>query len=128
MIVRKMTVDDIAGAATVHRESFSRQTRSLEWIESNLKAFPRVLCYVAVNGSDVLGYILWLQKSGFRPEAVLELDQLAVTPNQRCNGIGRSLIEMSLPNVQAELAKQNATLKHVVVTTRADNEAQNLYK
>jgi hypothetical protein len=30
-----------------------------------------------------VGYIIWVQKSGFRPEAVLELEQLAVLPGAR---------------------------------------------
>jgi len=43
-------------------------------------------------------------------------------------GIGRSLIEETLPFVKYQLAKQGSALKHVTVTTRADNQAQKLYK
>jgi hypothetical protein len=69
--VRAMEPDDVSAAAAVHREAFVRQCRSLEWIGCNLSAFPRMLCYVAVSDGVVVGYIIWTQKSGFRPEVVL---------------------------------------------------------
>lgn len=129
MLIRKMEKSDISGAAEVHRVSFTRQRLSFDWIESNYNAFPRILCYVAeTSRQEIIGYIIWCQKSGFRPEVVLELDQLAVSPAERKNGVGRALIEESLSNVNIELAKQDSILKHVIVTTRADNGAQELYK
>ena len=75
-----------------------------------------------------MGYIIWVQKSGFRPEAVLELEQLAVLPGARGQGWGKTLILDSLPQVKQHLAGQDSTLKHVLVTTRADNFAQKLYQ
>jgi ribosomal protein S18 acetylase RimI-like enzyme len=68
------------------------------------------------------------QKSGFRPEVVLELEQVAVLPKHHGQGVGRELIEESLPFVRDHLAKQGSTLKHIIVTTRADNHAQKLYR
>ncbi len=63
-----------------------------------------------------------------RPEAVLELEQIAVLPERHGQGIGEKLIQESLPYVRAQLAKQDSRLKHIVVTTRAENHAQELYK
>ena len=40
------------------------------------------------NDNVVVGY----QKSGFRPEVVLELEQIAVTPTCQGNGVGSALI------------------------------------
>ncbi|WP_221885487.1 GNAT family N-acetyltransferase [Vreelandella populi] len=68
------------------------------------------------------------QKSGFRPEAVLELEQLAVMPDFQGNGVGRQLIIDSLPLVKKQLALKNSVLKSVLVSTRADNHAQKLYR
>jgi len=84
--------------------------------------------FVALDGSDIVGYIHWTQKSGFRPEVVLELEQIAVLPGVQGRGIGRALIGESLPLVKDQLGTRGATLKHIMVTTRADNYAQELYR
>ncbi|PSJ48192.1 N-acetyltransferase [Zobellella endophytica] len=122
-----MTRADLDGAARVHQMAFPRQRRSRLWLECNLNGFPRMLPYVAV-ADFCLGYVLWVQKSGFRPEAVLELDQLAVLPEARSRGIGRRLLEESLAGVRLVLAEQQSVLKSVLVSTRADNDAQRLYQ
>ncbi|MGR5130887.1 GNAT family N-acetyltransferase [Vibrio alfacsensis] len=123
-----MTQDDLEQAALVHKFAFVRQGHSREWLECIFKAFPRNIIYVAQRDNQVVGYIIWTQRSGFRPEVVLELEQLAVHPDHQGQGIARKLITETLPMVKGELAKKNAVLKHVVVTTRADNFAQDLYK
>jgi len=128
LIIRLMTEKDLPSAALVHKSAFVRQNYSNEWLECNLNAFPRYLIYVADIDNEIVGYIIWVQKSGFRPEAVLELEQLAVMPNYQGNGIGRKLIVESLPQVKSQLALKQSILKHVLVTTRADNYAQELYK
>lgn len=128
MLIRKMRVEDLPQAAEIHREAFARQCHSYAWLECTLNAFPRMLCCVAVEAERVIGYIVWAQKSGFRPQAIVELDQIAVRQARQKKGVGRALIEYSLPLVRTQLAAQDATLKHVIVTTRADNYAQSLYR
>jgi ribosomal protein S18 acetylase RimI-like enzyme len=123
-----MVEDDISSVAEVHRQAFSRQRDSIKWITSNFWATPRMQYYVAVYNSSIVGYIHWTQKSGFRPEVVLELEQIAVLPEMQGRGIGRRLIDESLPLVKEHLHACNATLKHIIVTTRADNYAQRLYR
>jgi ribosomal protein S18 acetylase RimI-like enzyme len=106
-----------------------RQKLSNEWIESNSKAFPRVQYYVAENqGNEIVGYIHWSQKSGFRQEVVLELEQLAVLPKYHGKGIGTKLIKESLPLINCQLASRGAKIKHIIVTTRSDNYAQKIYQ
>ncbi|MBI5589849.1 MAG: GNAT family N-acetyltransferase [Deltaproteobacteria bacterium] len=123
-----MQADDVSEASVVHRKSFSRQSSSREWIEANFNAFPKVIPYVAELDGQIAGYILWSQKSGFRPEVVLELEQIAVHPAFRNKGVGKALIEDSLPQVRGQLSLQGSSLKHIIVTTRADNHAQELYR
>lgn len=123
-----MSSEDLHQASKVHSEAFSRQTRSQEWLECSLKAYPRILCYVATLHEKVAGYIIWSQKSGFRPEAIMELEQLAVRPQFQGQGLGKNLITRSLELVRKDLVDQGSRLKHVIVTTRADNHAQALYK
>ncbi|GLR77145.1 N-acetyltransferase [Aliivibrio sifiae] len=128
MKVRLMEQSDLNDTAEVHKLAFVRQKQSYEWLVCNFNAFPRVLCFVAEDSNGIIGYIIWTQKSGFRPEVVMEIEQLAVSPNHQRKGIGRSLIMNSLPLVKAKLAENDSVLKHVFVTTRADNFAQELYK
>lgn len=125
--IRRMDLSDLSDAADVHKSAFVRQTHSLEWLTCNLNAYPRMISYVAVIDSLCVGYIIWTQKSGFRPEVVLELEQIAVTPEWQGRGIARLLIEDSLPDVRQVLLERQAVLKHIIVTTRADNHAQKLY-
>ena len=123
-----MVEDDIYSVAKVHHQTFSRQRRSEKWIKCNFRAAPRMQYYVAVSHSNIVGYIHWTQKSGFRPEVVIELEQIAVLPELQGQGIGRRLIDESLPLLKKELKMCQATLKHIIVTTRADNYAQRLYR
>jgi len=128
MKVRLMEESDLNDTAEVHKLAFVRQKQSYEWLVCNFNAFPRVLCFVAEDRNGIIGYIIWTQKSGFRPEVVMEIEQLAVSPNHQGKGTGRSLIMNSLPLVKTKLAENDSVLKHVFVTTRADNFAQELYK
>lgn len=123
-----MEESDLNGASSVHKLAFIRQLFSFEWLECSFKAYPRFLSYVAEINDEIVGYIIWVQKSGFRPEVVLELEQLAVLPDFHGRGIGRNLIVKTLPLVKQQLALKNLKLKHILVTTRADNHAQKLYK
>ncbi len=128
MLIRFMNVTDLNGAAQVHRLTFTRQKNSFEWLQCNLNAAPRFQNFVAIINDEIVGYIIWVQKSGFRSEAVLELEQLAVKPSFQRQGIGRKLITQSLTLVNKSLAQSGSSLKHILVTTRSDNFAQQLYK
>jgi ribosomal protein S18 acetylase RimI-like enzyme len=70
----------------------------------------------------------WIQKSGFRKEVVLELEQLAVRPDSQGQGVSTALIQESLGQVARMLKGGGACIKNIVVTTRTDNHAQRLYR
>jgi ribosomal protein S18 acetylase RimI-like enzyme len=123
-----MTEDDLESVAHVHSKVFTWQSCSHEWISCNYRAFPRIQYFVAEEEGVAIGYIQWIQKSGFRPEVVLELEQIAVLPDRQGKGIGRRLISESLPMVEKNVALKGARIRHVLVTTRADNQAQRLYQ
>jgi len=123
-----MDESDLEKVAKAHELAFSRQTLSKEWLTCALNAYPRNLCYLIEDENHVLGYIIWGQKSGFRPEVVLELEQIAVLPACQGQGVGQALIIESLALVREHLALRDARLKHILVSTRADNHAQSLYK
>ena len=128
MRVRPYAEGDLDRVALVHAEAFSRQGHSKEWIAALARAHPRTRLYVVEVDGTVRGYIAWTEKSGFRAEVVMELEQIAVAEPYRKRGMGEALILSSLPDVVEELAKRAATLKAVTVSTRADNAAQRLYR
>lgn len=138
--VAPMREADLNTAAEVHRLAFPRQNDSCQWLSSSLAAGPRIMPFVLMLRGQVEGYILWslkswgslksggAQKSGFRSETVLELEQIAIHPDYRHQGLGAQLIRQSLPLVREQLDRQQSELKHIMVTTRADNRAQRLYR
>ena len=128
MKTRLIEDQDIEETAKVHAAAFTRQTRSAEWLQNSKNAYPKNLIYIHEINSQVVAYIMWAQKSGFRPEVVLELEQIAVLPSFQKQGIAHKLILESLSQVKSYLNSVDATLKHIVVSTRSDNEAQKLYR
>lgn len=133
MIIRVMIESDLEKVAKAHELAFSRQTLSKEWLTCALNAYPRNLCYLFEETFEeetncVLGYIIWGQKSGFRTDVVLELEQVGVIPSHQGQGIAQRLITETLVLVRQQLALRGAKAKHILVSTRTDNHAQSLYK
>lgn len=125
--VRNMNEADVTDVAEIHSKTFPRQSSSVEWIECNFRAFPRIQYFVIECENRLVGFIQWIQKSGFRSEVVLELEQIGVLPIYQSKGYGRLLIERSVPLVRQQLESRGASIRHILVTTRSDNVAQNLY-
>ena len=129
IIIRPITEVDVDAVAAVHSEVFARQSASRKWVKCNFNAYPRIMMFVAEHGDGhIAGYIQWIQKSGFRKEAVIELEQIAVLPDFQGKGVGTKLINESLSNIKDYLKDQDSLLKSIIVTTRSDNQAQSLYK
>jgi len=121
MNIRYMKHSDLIGAAQVHQQVFGRHKQSPYWIEATLDAFPRFLCFVAEDAQGILGYLIWAQRSGFRDDATVELDQIAVLPDRLTDQVGRHLVEESLQHVSVQLAAQGACVKHINVNVREDD-------
>lgn len=126
--VRLAVPTDAEDIAAVHQETFVRQQRSLDWIRAGLAAYPRLMTYVVCTDGQIAGYAVWAQKSGFREQAVLELEQAAVRPHMQGQGLGKTLLQQSLAQVRHELGRNGQTLKALWVGTAADNPAQKLYQ
>lgn len=125
--IRRMQQDDLVAAAKIHKNAFARQRNSFHWLACNLVAYPRIISYVIICEDQCIGYCIWTQKSGFRPEVVIELEQIAVTPAFRGRGIAAQLLTESLEDVRGVLAMHRSVLKHIVITTGAAISAQRLY-
>lgn len=127
LCVRNMTFEDIPNVAKIHKETFARQTLSKEWISCNFQAFPRIRYFVAEMNQNIVGYVQWSEKCGFRKEVILELEQIAVKPTMQNKKIGTALILQSLPMIKMDLQQREAKIKSILVSTRVDNSAQKLY-
>jgi GNAT superfamily N-acetyltransferase len=93
-----------------------------------MKAYPRMMYFGALHHDVLLGYVLWVEKGGFRSKAVLELEQIAVEPEHRGRGTGTKLIRDSLAQVRKYLDGRKASPKLIEVTTGVNNPAKRLYQ
>lgn len=107
---------------------------AINWLYCNLVAYPRTNYYVAKFKEKIIGYILWIEHGGFRKEAYIELEQIAVKKEidgqqLRGMGIGSMLIAKSLKEMQKQIAFTKRKLKTIKVTTGHKNKvAQGLYE
>ena len=136
MKLSKLTKKNINAVAYIASKSFSGlngKNKSKNWIGCNFKAYPRMQYFVACLPAGrqkrrIAGYILWVEKGGFRNESVWELEQIAVDENYRGRGIGSELIEKSFEEIKKYLKKRKSIIKLIEVTTGTENKAQTLYK
>ncbi|MBR9707445.1 MAG: GNAT family N-acetyltransferase, partial [Candidatus Diapherotrites archaeon] len=96
MFVRRAFKFDLPHIARIHSEVFPTDGDSNQWISANFKAFPRNQYFVAIINSKIVGYILWMEKGGFRDAAVIELEQIGITRNCQGFGVGSTLVNESL--------------------------------
>jgi ribosomal protein S18 acetylase RimI-like enzyme len=131
ILIRRMKEKQIEEVADIASKCFSGlkgKGKAKKWIRCNFKAFPRMQYFVAQLRGKVLGYILWVEKGGFRENAVLELEQIAVHPDYRGIRIGTKLIRESLKELKDYLRKRRSKLKLIEISTGVSNKAQKLYK
>lgn len=128
MDIRRVKEAEVQSVANVHAAAFGRHKNSEEWIRCNFNAYPRIQMFAAEENERIKGFVMWTQRSGFRDNSVLELEQIAVHPDDQGNGIGTQLIEESLSVVEDWLADRGSEIQTIIVGTRTDNEAQRLYK
>ena len=131
MKIIKAVKKDLGQIAKVAAENFSglkEKNKATKWVNCNFLSFPRGQYFIAKIDGDVAGYIFWIEKGGFRKEAVFELEQIAVAKKFQGHGVGTQLIEKSLTEIKKYLKKRVAVLKAIEVTTGTDNKAQGLYK
>lgn len=128
--IQTLKEKDILPASKIASECFNGLKdikKARKWIVCNFNAYPRMKYFTAKIGKEVVGYILWMEKGGFRKEAVLELEQIAVSLKHQKKGIGEELIKRSFEIIKKSFEKRGSKLKLVEVTTGAGNRAQKLY-
>ena len=128
IFVQKAQYDYVERIVQIHGLAFIRQKDSYQWVVSTLSAYPRYICYVIYVEDQIAGYIFWSQKSGFRTEVILELDQIAIHPNFQAKGLSKFLIINSLKMLDVELHQNEQIIKKILVSTSKDNFAKKLYQ
>jgi ribosomal protein S18 acetylase RimI-like enzyme len=98
------------------------------WVRACWSARPRMRYWVASQARTVLGYILWMEKGGFRPEAVIELEQVAVAPGHRGQGIGDLLVRSSVQQLSEGIVDSGRQVKVIEVTTGSEQGAIGFYQ
>ena len=126
--LNKKELSEIAKIANQCFKGYGSLAGAKKWLSCNLAAYPRTQYFVAKEKDEILGYILWLEKGGFRQKAVWELEQIAVKETARGRGVASFLIEQSRKKILGYLKNRGAKLKIVEVTTGTDNQAQRLYQ
>lgn len=131
--VRQATRTDIPAIAEIGCDAFSGLRpfdNGKRWVEACFAGYPRMEYWVAELGDEpeVAGYILWMEKGGFRNEAVLELEQIAVKRVMRGTGVGRELTIQSLRGIESRLHDRGSVIDVIEVTTGSEQRAVEFYR
>ncbi len=126
--LKKSEIKEIAKIASENFSGLKDFKKAVKWITCNFRAFPRMQYFSAKSKNKILGYILWVEKGGFREKAVWELEQLAIKKELQKKGIGTELIKKSLLGIRKYLKKRNSTLKLIKITTGKGNKARKIYQ
>ena len=114
ILIRKARYEDLEGIIFDYLGCFhGMKDKDLvrEWVVGNYRGYPRMQYFVAEENNGIVGYILWVEKGGFRKEAVFELEQICVEENYRGKGIGKKLITESLEEIKLYLEDRSSKLK-----------------
>ena len=128
MEIREADNSDIESIANIYKTCFPRERNHDLWIRSSLRAYPRGVYYVMTVDGDTCGYILWCVKNGFRPESIVELEQVAIHPDFAGRGLGRELIETSIDRFKGHVEALGHSIGAILVTTSDGNFAEGLYE
>lgn len=131
--IRRANKDDLLAIAEVATQAFSGLRPfhlARKWVRACYSASSRMEYWVAevANPPQLVGYILWIEKGGFRKEAVFELEQIAVRADFRGRGMGAKLIRTSLKGLESRLRRRGSALKLVEITTGSTQNALTFYR
>lgn len=129
--VRPARESDLEGIADIGSESFSGLrplAAATRWVRACWAAQPRMRYWIAERLGTPVAYILWMEKGGFRKDAVVELEQIAVRPSLRGRGVGGELIRRSLDELTRLIESEGRRVKVIEVTTGSEQGAVEFYR
>ena len=92
MNIRQARKTDIHQIAHIYSVCFPNERSHLEWITACFQSAPKGIYYVVEADSEIVGYILWCVKNGFREKTIVELEQVGVHPDFSGKGYGKHLV------------------------------------
>jgi len=107
-------------AAIVREEIYDTLTikEMMSWMENGIGSFPFCQHFVATaEDEEILGFISWGLYDRLDPELVLEVNWMAVKHNFQRQGIGESLLLVSLEKVKAYWSQEGLRVRAVMVST-----------
>jgi ribosomal protein S18 acetylase RimI-like enzyme len=132
IIVKEALHEDIPSIVDIYLESFKGMqdyNTASKWVSLKFNSKPISIYYIALFDGKVVGYILWSEHGGFRKEAVIELEQIAVSKMYRGKGVASKLIVESLRMLNRDyITARGSRIKMVIVTTASNNDAKRLYE
>ena len=126
-MIRIARQQDISTIAAIYMTCFPKELNHQQWIEASFCASPRSTYYVIEVSGEIVGYILWCVKNGFRASTIVELEQLAISPTHSGKGLGRALIQQSFLALGEHINQLGYSMGAVMVTTSEGNYAEKLY-
>ncbi|MGA7861994.1 MAG: GNAT family N-acetyltransferase, partial [Thermoplasmata archaeon] len=129
--VRRAEEADLEWIAAIGSDAFSGLRpleRAERWVRASFRASPRMAYWVAEDDGAIVGYILWIEKGGFRDRAVVELEQVAVERTYQGRGVGTALVRQSLEELERAIEARGARLKVIEVTTGTQQNAAEFYR
>ncbi len=125
--LKKEDIKEVAQIANECFKGYGSLAGAVKWITCNFAAYPRMQYFAAKESAQggsalggrgkVIGYILWMEKGGFRKEAVWEIEQIGVSLNCQGRGVATKLVLESLAIIKKNLKKRGSALKLVEATT-----------
>ena len=127
MEIRQAREADIQPISQVYKSCFPRESNHELWIRASFSAYPKSVYYVVADDDELLGYVLWSVKNGFRRKTIVELEQVGVHPDASGQGLGRRLIKDSIKRFESHLRSLGHNVAAVLITTSRGNFAEHLY-
>jgi len=128
MNIRKALDSDLSEISNIYEVCFPRESNHGNWVRACFSSAPKSVYYVIESESQIIGYILWCVKNGFRAQSIVELEQIGIHPDHSGKGHGKLLVKLSFSEFQQHVKDLGFSIGAILVTTSEGNYAEKIYK